>query len=486
VDSLVPGTLLARRYRLLDRIGVGGMSVIWRAHDEMLERGVAVKVLATDLASDTRFRELVRTEARAAAALVHPHVTATYDYGETFGGDGTVTAYVVMELLEGEPLSARLTAGPLAWPEALRICAEVAEALAAAHRHGIVHRDITADNVMLTPGGAKVLDFGIATTVGAPDDDSDGFTFGTPAYVAPERLDGRRAKPATDTYALGVLLFETLTGHPPFPAETWEELAATDRSDPPRLTVPGLPEEVAALYRRCLALDPRARPSANQVVWTLRRHLPGAGRRGRMPRGLRQALAVAGAAASLAVGVVVGATLLSPASPTNVTPRAADDPPYRVVDPPAATTGPPGVVTDPDPGPGADPDLDGQTPVRPGGGVPPPGSGPSHPTREGADPDGTGGTPLPGATPEPVEEVTLMTVYQLVEDGRERNAIREDVALDLHQLIENLRRELASGTTDLSAATALLREKVQTRAEEGALAWDSAEEIHAALDQLAA
>src|SRR5690606_24473530 len=118
MDSLTSGTLLARRYRLLDRIGVGGMSVIWRAHDEMLDRLVAIKVLATALAADERFREQVRVEARAAAALEHPSVTAVYDYGEALDDDGGVAPYVVMELLGGEPLSARLTAGPLPWREA--------------------------------------------------------------------------------------------------------------------------------------------------------------------------------------------------------------------------------------------------------------------------------------------------------------------------------------------------------------------------------
>jgi len=445
VDSLVPGTLLARRYRMLDRIGVGGMSVIWRAHDEMLERGVAVKVLAADLAADPRFRERVRHEARAAAALVHPQVTATYDYGEVFDADGAATAYVVMELLEGEPLSARLTAGPMPWPAALRTCAEVAEALAAAHRHGIVHRDITADNVMLTAGGAKVLDFGIATTIGAPDEDVDGSTFGTPAYVAPERLDGRKARPATDTYALGVLLFEMLTGQPPYPADTWEELAATRRDEPPPLEVAGLPDEVAALCHRCLAIEPRERPTANQVAWTLRRHLPGAGPGGRQ-RVVRRALVAAGAAVSLALGLLVGATLLD-ADPRRLPHPSADEPDAGA----QPDTGGPGVAQSPAPDPSAPPSSDEEPPVPPS---------------------------VPG------EVVTLRTVYQLVEDGLAVGDIREDVALDLHQLIDNLQRQLDAGSTDLPSATRVLRNQVDTRAAEGALGGASAADIDAALDQL--
>jgi len=198
MTTLAPGDLLARRYRLLDRIGVGGMSVVWRAHDQILGRIVAVKVLAPSLAADDRFRAMVRDEARSAAQLVHPHVTAVHDYGEELT-DGVLIAFVVMELLEGDELETRLAAGPLPWAEAVEICAQVAEALAAAHRMRIVHRDVTPANVMLTPVGVKVLDFGIATRVGAPDEDEEGDTFGTPAYVAPERLDGKPAQKLTNS-----------------------------------------------------------------------------------------------------------------------------------------------------------------------------------------------------------------------------------------------------------------------------------------------
>lgn len=184
------------------------MSVIWRARDEVLDRLVALKVLAPSLAADARFRGMVREEARAAAQLVHPHLTSVHDYGETVDPDGSITSFVVMELLSGEELELRLTEGPLPWAEAIEVGAQVAEALAAAHRLGIVHRDVTPANVMMTATGVKVLDFGIATRIGAPDEDEDGETFGTPAYVAPERLDGAPAQPSTDVYSLGVLLHE--------------------------------------------------------------------------------------------------------------------------------------------------------------------------------------------------------------------------------------------------------------------------------------
>lgn len=457
MDSLAPGTLLARRYRLLDRIGVGGMSVIWRAHDEMLQRGVAVKVLAAELAADSRFRDLVRSEARAAAALVHPHVTATYDYGETVGEDGDTAAFVVMELLEGKALSSRLTQGPLPWPEALRVCAEVAEALAAAHRHGIVHRDVTADNVMLTSGGAKVLDFGIATTVGAPDDDDDGMTFGTPAYVAPERLDGRHARPANDTYALGVLLFETLTGRPPYPAETWEEAAGTPRGDPPPLTVAGLPEPVAQLVRRCLAVDPQHRPTAHQVAWTLRRHLPGAGRRGRLASSrrtwVRRGAALAGTAAALVLGMWLGATVLGADPPPHL--NAGDD---QSRSGPESVPGSPAPATTTSPSPSPPP------------ATPDPGDG-------GAD----SAQPVVNETP-----VTLDTIALLVEEGHAQGDVRADVAEDLQTVIANLERDIAQGDIDLEHAVEQLRGKVETRVQEGTLGTATAAELDTALDQLVA
>ncbi|WBB54882.1 serine/threonine protein kinase [Verrucosispora sp. WMMD573] len=270
--ALQPGRLLATRYRLIDQIGSGGMSVIWRAHDEVLDRVVALKVLAPSLAADARFRDMVREEARAAAQLVHPNVTSVHDYGETVSPDGAITSFVVMELLAGEELELRLTEGPLPWPQAVEIGAQVADALAAAHRLGIVHRDITTANVMMTQVGAKVLDFGIATRIGAPDDDEDGATFGTPAYVAPERLDGAPAQPATDVYSLGVLLHETLTGRVPYPADTWDELsvALAERPPPSLAGVPGLPATVAEICLRCLSQDPADRPTARQVATVLR------------------------------------------------------------------------------------------------------------------------------------------------------------------------------------------------------------------------
>lgn len=261
------GDLLARRYKLKQRIGSGGMSVIWRAFDEALERTVAVKVLDGPLGTDPRYRDLIRREARAAARIEHPHAINVYDYGETVTTGGRVAAYVVMQLLDGRSLADRLADGPLPWPSAVAVAATVAEVLAAAHRRGVVHRDVTPENVMLTTDGVRLLDFGIATEFGRPEET---LTFGTPPYVAPERIAGAQATGATDVYALGVLLFESLTGTVPF-GSTWDDLTALSADDrrPPPLDVPGLPPLVASICRRCLALDPADRPTAAEVHATL-------------------------------------------------------------------------------------------------------------------------------------------------------------------------------------------------------------------------
>jgi eukaryotic-like serine/threonine-protein kinase len=220
---LSTGLPLANRYLLIEQLGTGGMAVVWRGFDDLLGRPVAVKVLNADIAADPSFRATIYREARSAARLSHPNITHVYDYGEANLPDGETVSYVVMELLEGKTLDDRLADGPLPWPEAVRVAAQVANALAAAHRRGIVHRDIAPANVMLTATGAKVLDFGIAALAGGRGD-VDGEMLGTPAYVAPERLEDAPAAPAADVYALGATLYEALAGQPPLPAKTWPAL----------------------------------------------------------------------------------------------------------------------------------------------------------------------------------------------------------------------------------------------------------------------
>ncbi|WP_308208449.1 serine/threonine-protein kinase [Paractinoplanes aksuensis] len=256
----IAGNLLAARYRLVTLLETGGMAQIWRADDELLARPVAVKL--------PKGSQVVWREARMAAKLQHPNIAAVHDYREAVRADGTVAPFVVMELLAGESVAARLEREPIELPEAARIGAAVADALAAAHANGVVHRDIKPGNVMLTPTGVKILDFGISATAGEPDDDESGSTFGTPAYVAPERLDGMPAEPATDVYGLGVLLFEMVTGDPPYPVDTWEELAEARASGPTALP-PELPAGFRSLVDRCLADDPDERPGADEARFDL-------------------------------------------------------------------------------------------------------------------------------------------------------------------------------------------------------------------------
>jgi hypothetical protein len=231
---VVTSRLLSDRYRLVAPIGAGGMSVVWQAHDEVLGRRVAVKLLNPDL----RGHELL-AEAKAAARLTHPNVCTVYDYGVADG-----EPYVVMELVDGVPLSARLEQRPLSRRAAIELCAHVAAALSAAHAQGLAHRDIKPANVMLTEAGVKVIDFGIAGN--EPEHDRPQRFAGTPAFTAPERLGGAVGGPAADVYALGVLLHAALTGA--LPAAPGAPL--------------DLPPDLDELYHRCLAESPADRPSA--------------------------------------------------------------------------------------------------------------------------------------------------------------------------------------------------------------------------------
>nr|WTA71102.1 protein kinase [Micromonospora sp. NBC_00855] len=265
------GDLLDGRYQVESRLGTGGMSAVWRAWDRVLERAVAVKVLAGAQATARGARQRIQAEARAAAGLWHPHVTSVYDYGEHTDAAGRQVSYVVMELLPGQTLSQRLAAGPLPPAAALRTCAQVAEALAAAHERHLVHRDIKPSNVMLTPAGVKVVDFGIATTVGRPELEADGKLLGTAAYLAPERLAGGTVLPASDVYALGLLLYRTLTNELPWSVETpTQMLTAHVYVDPaPLPDIEGVSPEVHRLLDRCLARDPADRPAAAEVATVL-------------------------------------------------------------------------------------------------------------------------------------------------------------------------------------------------------------------------
>ena len=266
----VDGRCLGGRYRVGALLAAGGMGEVWAARDLLLDRPVAVKVLGGALAGDGRAAERLRREARAAGRLDHPNIARVLDLGEQDG-----RPYLVMELLEGESLAARIDrAGPMAPAEAARVVAAVADALQAAHAAGVVHRDVKPGNVFLTSaGGVKVLDFGIAAAAGETDL-TTGDLLGTAAYPAPERSLGRPATPAADLYSLGVVLYELLAGRRPFQGGSDVELAMAQvnaRPAPLALVAPATPPALAAACEHALAKDPAARPPSAAAIARLLR-----------------------------------------------------------------------------------------------------------------------------------------------------------------------------------------------------------------------
>jgi serine/threonine-protein kinase len=264
MTRLEQDTLLGHRYRLFAPIASGGMGTVWRAEDTVLHRSVAVKVLSEGLAADDRFVERFRLEARAAAGLSHPNVAGVFDYGED---DRTQTPFIVMELLDGETLADRLhRTGPLPAEEAARIAALAADALETAHASGVVHRDVKPGNIMLTArGDVKVMDFGIAAAAWATPLTATGTTMGTATYISPEQASGDRSTPASDVYSLGVVLFEMLTGRPPFVAGSPVAVASAHvHQAPPSLVTmrPDLPASLVRAVEQALAKDPADRPAS--------------------------------------------------------------------------------------------------------------------------------------------------------------------------------------------------------------------------------
>jgi serine/threonine-protein kinase len=252
--------VLSGRYELTHLVARGGMAEVYRAHDRLLDRTVAVKVLFPELSVDRSFVERFRREAQAAANLSHPHIVAVYDWGEDGG-----TYYIVMEFIEGRTLSSIVrSAGPLHPDRAAEIGADVGAALAYAHRHGVIHRDVKPGNVLVTDDGqVKVTDFGIARAVNTEESlTQTGAVMGTATYFSPEQAEGMGIDSRSDIYSLGVVLFEIVTGRPPFLGDTPVAVASKHvREHPPtvRSVNPSVPADLEAIILKCLSKSPADR-----------------------------------------------------------------------------------------------------------------------------------------------------------------------------------------------------------------------------------
>jgi serine/threonine-protein kinase len=313
-----PGLLVANRYRLEEVIATGGMGQVWRATDQTLDRAVAVKVLRPDTADDAGFVERFRAEARHSAALQHPNIATVHDFGE-----GAHSAYLVMELIEGKPLSTIIRErAPLPAEEVTEILYQAAIALQAAHNAGVVHRDVKPANIVVDDDGyARLTDFGISRALSGASLTQTGEVLGTPHYLAPEQAQGKPAGPASDVYALAVVGYEMLTGTRPFAGDSMITPALAHVSQPAPPLPESVPEPLSTTVMAGLAKDPTQRPeSAAAFAEALR--LP----EGETPAHLTAAAASAVAPVVAGIGGLLtpdpqGATALIPMSPvTPVTP----------------------------------------------------------------------------------------------------------------------------------------------------------------------
>ncbi|HEY8316380.1 MAG TPA: protein kinase [Gaiellaceae bacterium] len=271
----MPGEVIAERYELEELVGTGGMSKVYRARDQLLERYVALKVLHPHYADDGEYVERFRREAQAVAKLSHPHIVTVIDRGEADGQQ-----YIVFEYVDGENLKQLIERiGPLPTRQAIELTLEIADALAFAHEHGLVHRDVKPQNVLITPDGeAKVTDFGIARSLDVEHGVTQtGTVLGTSNYLSPEQASGHTTTPATDVYSLGVVLYEVLTGEVPFPGENFVAVAMKHINEPPpdvQARRPDVPLRLGAAIDRALEKDPTQRfRSMDEFAWELRQCL---------------------------------------------------------------------------------------------------------------------------------------------------------------------------------------------------------------------
>ncbi|MFI7445404.1 serine/threonine-protein kinase [Nonomuraea indica] len=324
---LAPGTTLNDRYALTSRVGGGGMGEVWRADDTVLGRTVAVKVMTPALAEDPSFAQRFQNEARAMATLRHPGVVDVYDYGVCEVA-GRRVSFLVMEFVEGESLDRVLRRGPLGPAATMRLVAEVADALSAAHEQGIVHRDVKPANLLIRSDGRVALtDFGIAHSASAGHLTATGAMLCSAGYCAPELASASEVTPSVDVYALGVVAFECLAGHLPFQGETPVQIIFKHL----HADVPPLPAEVPAGPRAVVAGALEKEPARR---WPSAVALAAAA---------RQALAAPDVAPLLpgaAPGVVPGAAsgVVPPSgTPASATPSSVT-PPGSPAAPPAGTS----------------------------------------------------------------------------------------------------------------------------------------------------
>ncbi len=259
--ALQNGALIADRYRLIRLIATGGMGQVWEADDTRLGRRVAVKVLKSEFSTDPEFLERFRTEARTTARLNHPGIAGIYDYGETSDASGDSTAYLVMELVSGEPLNTVLSrVGRLAVPYALDMLEQTGRALQVAHEAGVVHRDVKPGNILITPQGqVKITDFGIAKAIDASPVTRTGMVMGTAQYIAPEQAMGQDATSSSDVYSLGVVGYEALSGTRPFTGDGALTVAMKHvRETPPPLPA-GLAPNIRELIEITMSKEPESR-----------------------------------------------------------------------------------------------------------------------------------------------------------------------------------------------------------------------------------